>query len=165
MDNDNSMDHDGSGVVANAELSQLLQAGAKSVTAADETVTGLTPTGDIQREESENGLEPRSSKEDRKASSLLQGLDLDETSSPVAEQLRDALRKAGSRIIDLFKVNAVRAQHLARGPNLQFSRQFSSECNKSTNANTSFSNVNTPFIDLLGVGRRREWHGEQKRVP
>ena len=81
------------------ELAKLLRRGS-TVKLDDKLQAGAV---DIDTKKGTN-IAIRKGKLDRTNSTLIQGLDIDESSDKtVAEQLRDALSKASVRVIDLFR--------------------------------------------------------------
>ena len=91
-------DPDKSGELELKELSKQLRRGA-DITIAKELQAG--GAGEIVMK-SENKVKLRTAKLDRRNSTRMQGIDLDE-SKPVAEQLRAALVAKAVRVIDLFR--------------------------------------------------------------
>ena len=93
-----SWDPDGSGHLELKELQKQLRRGADITLSADMEAGAA---GNITLA-SKNKVALRTKKVNRRNSTMMGGLDLDE-SKPVAEQLRDALHQKGLRVIDIFR--------------------------------------------------------------
>ena len=91
-------DPDGSGHLELSEITKQLRRG-NDITLAKELQAG--GAGEIVLK-SENEIKLRTAKVDRRNSTRMQGIDLDE-SKPVAEQLREALVAKAVRVVDLFR--------------------------------------------------------------